>query len=94
VREAELAIVDELPAEGEFRYLEALATRADARRRGHARAVLQPGLERAEREGVTAALDADDPGVLEFYEKVGFKRHAEVRVPGAPVAWVMLREVP
>jgi ribosomal protein S18 acetylase RimI-like enzyme len=94
VRAAELAIVDELPAEGKFRYLEALATRTDARRRGHARAVVQPGLERAEREGVAAVLDADDRGVIAFYEKVGFARMAEVRLPDTPTAWVMVRRPP
>jgi len=87
----ELAIVGALP-DGRFRYLEALATRADARLRGYARAVLGPGLARAASEGVAAALDADDPSVLAFYEKAGFERLAEVRLEGAPTAWVMVRE--
>ena len=83
MRAVELAIIAELP-EGRFVYLEALATRADARLRGHARAVLQPGLERAASEGVAAVLDADDEGVLSFYEKAGFERLAEVGSRGRP----------
>jgi GNAT superfamily N-acetyltransferase len=92
VRALELAIIDVLPDGRESRYLEALATRADARRHGLGREVLAPGLERADHAGVLAALDADDPGVLSFYEKVGFERLAEVSLPGAPPAWVMVRE--
>jgi hypothetical protein len=91
VRALELAIVDELP-DGGFRYLEALATRVGNRRRGHATAVMAPGLARADEEGVSAALDADDPGVLAFYESVGFEHVAEVSLADTPTAWVMVRE--
>jgi ribosomal protein S18 acetylase RimI-like enzyme len=94
VTAAELAIIDELPSKGEFRYLEALATRAASRRRGHATAVLAPGLERAAAEGVAAILDADNPEVLAFYKSAGFRHLAQVEVADAPTAWVMVREPP
>jgi hypothetical protein len=51
-----------------------------------------PGLARADREGVLAVLDADDPGVLAFYESVGFRHLAKVDVEDAPTAWVMVRD--
>lgn len=79
------------PPDG-LRYLGVLATRPDHRGRGHACAVLTPVLERDDRDGIGAHLDAGTPENLPFYERFGFRVHAETDIEGGPHLWSLVRD--
>ncbi len=67
----------------------------DPARRGSGlgRAVIEPGLAAAEREGVAAFLETSTAANVRFYEHLGFHVTAEVDIPdGGPRTWCMLRQ--
>jgi GNAT superfamily N-acetyltransferase len=75
-----------------LRYLGVLATRPDHRGRGHARAVLSPVLERDDRDGIGAHLETGTPANLAFYERFGFRVHAETDIEDGPRLWSLVRD--
>lgn len=79
------------PPEG-LRYLGVLATRPDHRGRGYARAVLIPVLDRDDRDGIGAHLDTGTPENLPFYERFGFRVHAETDIEDGPHLWSLVRD--
>jgi GNAT superfamily N-acetyltransferase len=79
------------PLEG-LRYLGVLATRPDHRGHGHARAVLAPVLERDDHDGIGAHLDTGTPENLPFYERFGFRVHAETDIEEGPHLWSLVRD--
>lgn len=86
------AATTEIAVEGPHRYLGVLATDPDARGRGFARAVLGPVLARDDAEGVPAHLETCTPENLPFYERFGFRVHAETTIQGGPVLWELVRD--
>ncbi|GAA2044001.1 MULTISPECIES: GNAT family N-acetyltransferase [Streptomyces] len=55
-------------------------------------AVLRPGIEAAEAEGVTAFLETSDPRNLPFYQRLGFEISADVTpADGGPRTWCLRR---
>jgi ribosomal protein S18 acetylase RimI-like enzyme len=59
--------------------------------RGLGSTLLRTGLARCEEDRVPAYLEASSPRNRALYERHGFEVVAEVRVPGSPPLWPMLR---
>ena len=73
-------------------YLALLGVAAQRRREGIATALLEPGLEQADRRRIPAYVEAGSDEAAGFYETLGFARQGEVRLAGAPVVHLMWRE--
>lgn len=73
-----LIIVNNLTRGGNpYALIENVVTREDCRKRGFGRAVLEKAIDTAKRKGcykVMLMTGRKDEGVLQFYEKVGFRR--------------------
>lgn len=73
-------------------YLEFVGTDPDHRGRGLGRAMVEPVLERADREGVGAYLENSKEENLAFYARFGFEVTREMRHRrGGPPMWLMWR---
>lgn len=72
-------------------YLGLLGTRPDKQRTGVARGLLEPMLQRADRESLPVFLETGAKGNVDFYARFGFEVVAEEAVPNGPVVWGMLR---
>ncbi|MCR8691886.1 GNAT family N-acetyltransferase [Rhodococcus rhodochrous] len=60
--------------------------------RGLGRAVLEPGLRAAERQGVAACLETSSEANVALYERLGFVVTGVVELPdGGPKVWAMRR---
>jgi ribosomal protein S18 acetylase RimI-like enzyme len=74
-------------------YLAVLGTDPPAQGRGLGSAVLRPGLETCDREGLPAYLESSKESNVGFYSRFGFRVTEEVRMPGGgPRLWLMWRE--
>ncbi len=74
-------------------YLETLGVHPAAQGRGWGRTVLQPGLERADAEGLACYVETSDPANEAFYRRLGFDLVAPrlEHLPGGPPYLGMLR---
>ncbi len=86
----EALIARRLPAERGF-YLGVLGVDPALQGRGLGRAVLQPVLEVADRDGISACLETATATNLPFYRGLGFEVSAEEGHTGGPHVWVMTR---
>ena len=59
--------------------------------RGHGSALLRVGLERCDRDGLPAYLEASSERNRALYERHGFEVTAEIRAADCPPLWPMLR---
>ncbi|MGI8792993.1 MAG: GNAT family N-acetyltransferase [Acidimicrobiales bacterium] len=74
-------------------YLEMLGTRRDQQGKGVGTALIQPMLERCDREGLPAYLESSNPQNIPFYARHGFERREELTLgKGAPSVTTMWRE--
>jgi ribosomal protein S18 acetylase RimI-like enzyme len=74
-------------------YLAALGTDPAVQGRGLGSAVLRPGLELCDREGLPAYLESSKESNVGFYTRFGFRVTDEVRMPGdGPAVWLMWRD--
>jgi ribosomal protein S18 acetylase RimI-like enzyme len=74
-------------------YLAVLGTDPPAQGRGIGTAVLGPGLELCDREGLPAYLESSKESNVGFYARFGFRVIGEVRMPGdGPTVWLMWRD--
>lgn len=73
-------------------YLALLGVKAERRREGIGGAVLAPTLVHADEHRLPAYVEAGSPVAAEFYGRLGFEVHGEVRLRGAPVVYLMWRE--
>ncbi|MEA3018592.1 MAG: hypothetical protein QOI47_116 [Actinomycetota bacterium] len=74
-------------------YLAVLGTETEAQGRGCGSAVLQPVLERCDREAVPAYLESSKESNIPFYERHGFRVTEKVALPkGGPSVWGMWRD--
>ena len=73
-------------------YLEFLGTRRDVQRKGIGSAVIGSMLERCDREGTPAYLEASSPENVPFYRRHGFDVREELQLKGGPPVWAMMRE--
>lgn len=76
----------------EHHYLSVLGTRPDRQGEGIGSALLQPMLDRCDREGVGAYLESSKAENLPFYERHGFRVVEEIRLPKGPPLWPMWRD--
>ena len=84
------AMFDEIhPSEPRY-YLPFIAVDPNQQRRGVGAAMLAPVLEKCDREGIVAYLEADERS-RPFHERNGFKVIREVRLPDGPSIWPMER---
>lgn len=60
--------------------------------RGVGTALLEPVLDRADKEGTCAYLETQKVENIAWYGRRGFKVVKELEVPGCPTMWAMLRE--
>jgi len=72
-------------------YLAVLGTAPEAQRTGLASAVLKPVLDRCDRERLPAYLESSKAANIPFYAKHGFEVVDELRIPGGPSLWSMIR---
>jgi ribosomal protein S18 acetylase RimI-like enzyme len=76
-------------------YLAGIGVEPDEQRRGIGGALMAPGIEAAERDGVPCALLTNSEQNLSFYEAQGFVTMLEGQTPrGGPRAWMMVRQAP
>lgn len=73
-------------------YVLFIATRPALQSRGLGSAVLTRLLERCDRDGVPAYLDATSERNRRLYRRHGFEVRYEARIPGGPAFWPMWRE--
>ena len=74
-------------------YLAVLGTDPVAQGRGLGTAVLRPGLELCDREGLPAYLESSKERNVTFYGRFGFRVTGEVQMPGdGPTVWLMWRD--
>lgn len=72
-------------------YLAYLGTDPDHQGQGLASAVLTPVLERCDRDGQPAYLEASKPELVPYYQRHGFEVVRELRLPAGPTVWCMWR---
>ncbi|MDX6659024.1 MAG: hypothetical protein QOH62_3817 [Solirubrobacteraceae bacterium] len=74
-------------------YLAVLGTDPSAQGRGIGSALLRPGLELCDRDGLPAYLESSKERNVAFYARFGFRVTEEVRMPGdGPSVWPMWRD--
>jgi ribosomal protein S18 acetylase RimI-like enzyme len=74
-------------------YLAVLGTDPPAQGRGIGSALLRPGLELCDREGLPAYLESSKERNVAFYTRFGFRVTEQVRMPGdGPSVWLMWRD--
>jgi len=64
-----------------------------AQGKGLGSALMRPTLDRCDREGVPAYLEASSERSAALYERLGFRLIEELRVGASPSLWLMLRPV-
>lgn len=81
------------PAERPHWYLPALGVEPGSQGRGLGSRLMFPVLERCDRDGVPAHLEASTPRNRALYERHGFEVTEELQLPrGGPPIWLMWRE--
>jgi GNAT superfamily N-acetyltransferase len=78
------------PAENHW-YLNTLAVDPEAQRGGVGTALIEPGLERADADGVGAYLETQRRANIPFYRRFGFEETGEIKLPDSPPLWLMWR---
>ncbi|HZU74949.1 MAG TPA: GNAT family N-acetyltransferase [Acidimicrobiales bacterium] len=73
-------------------YLALLAVDPLVQHRGIGTALLQPGLDRADQDGVPAYLETQKPENVVWYGRSGFRQTGEFRVPPCPPVWALTRD--
>ena len=84
--------VDKLHPREPHLYLSVLGVDPAAQRTGLGSRLLEPGLERCDREGVPAYLESSKEANVPFYERHGFRVTQEVAMPKGPRLWLMWRD--
>ena len=88
VNEYDHAVHGALPDES-FWYLGVLGTHPDAVGRGLGRAVMRPGIERADAEGLPCVLETSNPANLDFYGRDGWEPVGDIDRPVR--TWILRR---
>lgn len=72
-------------------YLSVLAVSPSRQRSGIGRSLVEPMLERAERDGVVTSLETFRQENVPYYERFGFVVSYEETIPNGPHMWAMVR---
>ena len=78
------------PAEAHW-YLETLSIEPARQRQGHGTALMAPGLERCDEQGLPAYLETQRRSNIPYYERFGFELLDEVSTGESPPLWLMWR---
>jgi ribosomal protein S18 acetylase RimI-like enzyme len=89
---AAIELLDECHPQEPHHYLFFLGTRPEWQSRGLGSALLREVLERCDREGRPAYLEASSEGNQRLYRRHGFEVTGEIRLPDGPSMWPMWRE--
>lgn len=89
---AALELMDQVHAHDSHAYLFFLATLPRWRSRGIGSAVMREVLDRCDRDGTPAYLEATSLDSQRLYLRHGFEVTGEIRLPGGPSMWPMWRE--
>ena len=76
---------------GPHYYVRDIGVYPDMQGNGLGGALLRPTLERCDREGLPAYLEASSERSAALYERLGFRHTKELRVGGSPPLWLMIR---
>ena len=87
-----MGCLDEHHPHGSFYFLNLLAVVPEAQGQGIGSAMLERVLDRCDREGVPAYLDATSERGKELYERHGFVAGGALRADGAPPFYPMWRQ--
>ena len=85
-------LIDEHHPPGSYYYLQFMGVEPERQGQGIGSALMAPVLERCDREGVRAYLDATSPRNKPLYERHGFRSVDEFAPEGGPPLWPMWRE--
>lgn len=72
-------------------YLQTLSIAPSEQRRGAGTALIQPGLDRADAEGMPAYLETQRESNIPFYRRFGFELSGEIGLEDSPPLWLMWR---
>ena len=72
-------------------YLQTLAVAPVAQRRGVGTALIAPGLERADADGVGVFLETQRESNIPYYRRFGFELTEEISLSDSPPLWLMWR---
>jgi GNAT superfamily N-acetyltransferase len=73
-------------------YLEVLSVEPARQRQGYGSALLAPGLERCDADGMPAYLETQREANVPFYRRFGFELIEQITIPHGPPLWTMWRE--
>lgn len=72
-------------------YVRDIGVHPDMQGKGLGSALMRPTLERCDREGLPAYIEASSERSAALYERLGFRHTKELRVGGSPPLWLMIR---
>ena len=72
-------------------YLQTLSVEPGSQRKGIGTALIEPGLQRADADGVGAYLETQRRDNIPYYERFGFELTDEISLPDSPRLWLMWR---
>lgn len=72
-------------------YLSVLSVSPESQNRGHGSALLRPGLERADRDGVGCWLETQRERNIPFYARFGFRLLEKLEIEPGVGIWLMWR---
>jgi GNAT superfamily N-acetyltransferase len=76
---------------GPHYYVRDIGVRPDMQGKGLGSALMGPTLERCDRDGLPAYIEASSERSAALYERLGFQHIRELRVGGSPPLWLMIR---
>lgn len=76
---------------GPHYYVRDIGVHPDMQGRGLGGALMRPTLDRCDREGVSAYIEASSERSAALYERLGFQHTKELHVGGSPPLWLMIR---
>jgi GNAT superfamily N-acetyltransferase len=74
-------------------YLNTLSIHPDRQRQGYGSALIAPGLERADADGLPCYLETQRQSNIPFYARFGFELQEEISLLDSPPLWTMWRPV-
>ncbi|HXB65292.1 MAG TPA: GNAT family N-acetyltransferase [Solirubrobacteraceae bacterium] len=72
-------------------YVRDIGVHPDMQGKGLGNALMRPTLERCDREGVSAYIEASSERSAALYERLGFRHTKELHVGSCPPLWLMFR---
>ena len=76
---------------GPHYYVRDIGVHPDMQGKGLGSVLMRPTLDRCDREGVPAYIEASSERSAALYERLGFRHVKELRVGGSPPLWLMIR---